>query len=265
MLSQKTKRSIIIAVIAVILLTVIYLAVGRTYQKPVVDEMEEKGYPSGYMTGSIFDYQNMERTSFDVFTKDYSFSFVPVSIRLPQGTTATSGGALFTLYDDRYLMVSEYEHGTDAGEDIVKMLQEQITGVLKSGADPQKTQIEILSYEEGFINGCEGRNYTIRITPESAESCYMSLYELWVCDLLYESENEIFLGCISSGSSYDYFSDRYRYATALAQTMQIDEKAKTEMNRKKDAAGTGFELPVSMEELERNLSEVQGGADPLER
>ena len=212
-MEKATKKKIIIASVIGGIILLFYLFVIIFYKEAEQEFLMEE-YPSGFVTNSQFDLQNMDRKEYETMPVPYLFEHVPVEGMLPQGKVAKIEDASFVEWEERILMTLSVDKARQG--EVENIVLRSITKILNENANPENTVMNALWYESGYINGCSGNCYTIEFIVEGVEvPFYAVVYDLVVSDSICDNENRIVVGCISSGNGEEYFWDRYNYATAL--------------------------------------------------
>lgn len=168
--------------LAVYLLCIIY--------EPI--EVEETQLPAGGLSDSIFDAQNMNYESSSAFHNRHRFQLIPYTIDVLDGDVATVGYG--NTYDSNtykiYISESEGDIST------TKKVQDELTSVLSIHADTSATRVDYLLEESGYKNGCFVKYSVCRVTTEDAVERYLVLYRLSLDVSQYDTENDIYVGCI---------------------------------------------------------------------
>lgn len=218
MITKETRTKIIIAGIIVAVILFAYIFVAITY-KPQV-ELEETVYPTGIMSESIFELQNMDPMDIDDYVVKYQFESAPVNCKLPKGTDAIINGNKVVECGTRYIFVGS----VDNEGNLMDSLKKTLTPVISVKADEKQTEITILNQEDGYINGCSGTSYIVEVLVDGQTEYYGAVYCVKPDESICGSNGYMICGCIGLGNTTEHFKDRYIVASSLTMTMGVDKE-----------------------------------------
>lgn len=210
-------KSVIISATAAVLCLVFYIVL--TVFKPTVQEVVV--LPSGNLTTSIFDAQNMKYRSVVGMDKVMELPGTAYTADGPDGAVAVVEGAQIVLYKDYYFI-----YDTCAADVAVSdRLKTTLSSVYSMNADPLSTEVRCLASEEGYVNGCSATYSIYQITAGGSDN-YICLYELSVSDGkgLSEAGQRVLLGCMASNYTNATLTSLQGVSESLVYTMKYDAK-----------------------------------------
>lgn len=196
----------------------LYLGTIASNQKAVVE------YPSGKLSHSVFDYQNLQYQSMNGYGKRHVFSGLPFSMDTADGKKAIVGNGTVYDYGGFYFYLSK----ASLNKDTTECIKEELTDILLMSANKEETTIELLYEESGYINGCSATFFLYRIvarTPKEDAQAYLCLYRLHVNDAIYKSDSDLLTGCMAYDAfSTDSLKDLRDLAWGSVCTLRFDEE-----------------------------------------
>lgn len=151
--------------------------------------------PSAGLSQSVFSYQNMQYIANESYPKTHQFEVNPFAADTVEGQVANVGNGYVYAYEPYYFYYSEYVSGS-----VEEVLKAELTSILDINAQPALTQVDVLSKQEGFVNGCDGIFYCIRLTTGTQEApvvYYLCLYELKVNETNCTTQGKLLIGCMA--------------------------------------------------------------------
>ena len=175
---------------------------------------KEVKYPKGNLSDSIFASQNMEYKPDEKFPGTYEFLLCPYTVNVPDKDFAAlpGNGKIYLLSDDLYLYLTEYP----SDKKIEDILKDELSFAALIDADKDRTQINNLLYEEGFLNGFKVNYgiYKLNVTnSKDLKEVDILGYDLYVTDNSNYHGNNLYIGI---------FSDKIDTKTLLKQKSILD-------------------------------------------
>jgi len=215
-MSRKQRLILIIAIPAAILSIVLFL-VGSVVS--TVQTVEEVGLPSGQLSDSIFELQNMSYTALNGTNSRYSFARMPFVMDIVGGETAKVEGADIVYYAPYYF----YYNVFPKEEAVEELLLSQLTSVLAPNYAGEGS-IKVVCMEEGNLNGCYGSYTLYEVSIPDVTVQYMVLYRLHVSESIYESEYDMLIGCMTEGYDTQTLSTIQSLAHGFIGTLRYDKE-----------------------------------------
>ncbi len=218
LLDKKTKIMIIVAAALAALMFVFYIMLGLVENQIP----EEVVYPSGQLSNSVFDLQNMNYSAVNEMSLRYEFVDMPYTIDVVEGDMVSINGANIIDCEPYFF----YYSVINQKDELKEALCSHLTEVLCSGADSLLTEVEILVTEEGYINGCLGTFVVAKLEVHDTQPSYICLYRLHVDESFYASENDLIVGCMTSTFSTQSLAELQGLLYLSVGTLRYDaEKA----------------------------------------
>lgn len=219
-MSKGSKRAILICIPLAIFSLVCYLVLGLFE----IEKTVEVVYPSGQLSESIFDSQNLEYKSEEAYSVQNLFQNLPFSVDTVEGKKASIGNANIYQYEPYYFYLSEMKEK----DSLIDTVKAEMTGVVSIAADPNKTQVEVLKEETGYVNGCKADYVLCKLTVSGNEvrTRYMCIYRLHVDESIFSSEWDILVGCMSQDGTSQGLSALQTLSLTGVETLRLDEEAK---------------------------------------
>lgn len=170
--------------------------------------VEVTSLPESGLSDSIFDAQNMLYASVDGLNVKREFSMIPYTIDVVEGKCAVVNKGVIYESGAYRLYVSESEGGVSTTE----KLKQELTSVLSINASSANTTVSYLLEESGYKNGCYAEYSVSEIMTQDGVKSYLVLYRLSIDRSIYETENDIYVGCLTN----QYTTKELLNARALA-------------------------------------------------
>lgn len=223
-MSRGARISILIALPFTAVLLIMYVLTGFFVPKEAVY------MPSGHLSESIFDVQNMTYTPVAGFNNKYRLPFIPFTVDVPNGTKATVGDAV-VFYNAPYCF---YYNVVTADTDICTALRNGLTSIVSIDADAADSVTQVLMSEDGFMNGCEGTFYVISLdtSDNHEETRYICAYKLCIDESIYASDYNIIIGCMSEGYTTENMGNLQKLAEKTIGTFKYNSDYAKELGIK---------------------------------
>lgn len=222
-MSRKMRLCLFIAIPVAVICLVLYFVSGFYAPKEeVVVQL-----PSGGLSDSVFDLQNMEYKEVPGMTRKYYFANLPYSVDVPSGDFAKVNGADFLNSNPYYF----YYTVADKTENLQEMVLSQVPGIIKPNYEGNDASYKVLLEESGNLNGCSGTYVVAEIVVDS-KTMYLCLYRLHFDESIYKTENDIFIGCMAEGYTTKNLSDLKELAIATVRTLRFDKERAEQIHGK---------------------------------
>lgn len=219
-MSKGNKRTVYICTSVAVICLIVYLVLALFEKPPAVQVL----MPSGGLTESIFDSQNIVYRAEKSYTVRNNFSHIPYSMDTVDGKTASIGNATIYEYVPFYFYYSEIKEGTVL-EDVLRM---ELTSVLSVSAKPEQTELNVLMKESGFINGCIADFYVYQVKvhdEKETKEQYLCLYKLRFNPSIYSTDWSMLVGCISNDYSTEGLDALQTLSYSSLHTLRYDAAA----------------------------------------
>ena len=223
-MSKKQKNFVVIGLPVAVFCLLFYIVLSFLGVKPK-DRVE---LPKGGLSKSIFESQNLVYKSEEAFQQKNSFQNIPYTIDTVQGQKASIGAANVYEYAPYFFYYSELKEKTD----LFSVLQKELTSIVSISATPERTQIEVLYEEDGFVNGCAAKYFVLKVTVtdmQPQKTTYLSLYRLHLDESIYITNWDILVGCMSEDYSTEGLAALQTLSYSSIGSLRLDEKTLRKM------------------------------------
>lgn len=206
---------VLVAIPLAVTVLILYVVTGFF----IPEEVEVTYLPSGHLTSSVFDAQNMIYVKISGLDETYNLPYIPYTVDVPAGIRASVGDAVVISNAAYYF----YYNVVNSEVEVDDAIKDGLTTIISIDAKPENSIVKVLSMEEGFINGCSADFYVLSIDIENvSEPRYLCLYRLHINDNIYETDKEILLGCMATGYNTVNLANLQGFAEATVGTIKYD-------------------------------------------
>lgn len=218
-LSSGMRVMLVVLTVLAVLALALYVVTGMF----VPQKEEPVLVPSGNLSSSIFDAQNMVYSAVSGLDNKYELPGIPFTVDIPAGSKATVGNAMVVSSEPYYF----YYNVVSPESDVSNALAEGLTSIVAIDADKSLTASKLLYTENGFINGCEATYCVVELIVDGvAEPRYVVAYKLHLGEKVYRMDKDIIVGCMSTELSTERLANLQGFAEVTVGTLAFSEDYK---------------------------------------
>lgn len=228
-MNTKSKVIIIICSVFAVAFLALYIVLG--FFKPVV--VEELYYPSGGLSQSVFESQNMTYLQTNGYSNKHSFWNVPYTIDTVSGKRAGIGNGAFYQSEPYYFYYSELP----VGGDMVETIKKEMTDILSITANESDTTVQVLSEGSGYINGCSATFYVLSVAAGQVNSS-VCVYRMHISDGIYKSDYDLLVGVLDKNLAVttETLNNLYTLVSKSVYTMQYNKELHESITKRMENA-----------------------------
>lgn len=225
---KKSAKISLMILCPVIVLLWLFVTILKAF---VVVEEEPLRYPSGGLSESIFDSQNMTYTSSQNFSSVYSYKKIPYDIGCVSADSASIGnGVVYPVSDGVYLYFSVIPD-EDININIHEFCMNEFSKALLYNYSVENSSYQNASYDKGFLNGFSViYNLDILKITDNETALDAALFT-YVCDVENYGYDMVVGVATTYADSNDYLSASKVFLDELMYTIQINNKTKEVLDK----------------------------------